>query len=54
MNKWQRFDTTVFTVSPKDFGKDIMQNTFELPDSGAVTLTVATYQTTQIRSKMHS
>ncbi len=41
MNKWQRFDTTVFTVSPKDFGKDIMQNTFELPDGGAVTLSGA-------------
>ena len=48
----------LFTASLKDlgkaevigeqtFGKGIMQNTFELPDGGAVTLTVATYQTTK-------
>ena len=47
MNKQKCFDTTVSIVSLKDFGKDIMQNTFELPDGGAVTLTVATYQTTK-------
>ena len=48
----------LFTASLKDFGKaeviveqtfgqGILQNTFELPDGGAVTLTVATYQTTK-------
>ena len=48
----------LFTASLKDFGKaevigvqtfgkGIMQNTFELPDGGAVTLTVSTYQTTK-------
>ena len=34
-------------IGERTFGKGIMQNTFELPDGGAVTLTVATYQTTK-------
>ena len=48
----------LFTASLKDFGKaeiigeqtfgkGIMQNTVEMKDGGAVTLTVATYQTTK-------
>ena len=48
----------LFTASLKDFGKaevigeqtfgkGIMQNTVEMKDGGAVTLTVATYQTTR-------